>query len=411
MNPLLKFKKHLVKKLELGILLIILLYYSGPNVPTPVTKIWALFVYLMVPLLIIGNWRRFIWVATQDLLPVLLTGYAVISVLWSTNPESTLACSRALLISTSFGIYLATRYTPKEQMRILVWFLSIYMVLSLMASLGHQGAWMGISHYKNVLALMMAITATLFLDIYLYTCRYRWVALIVSGIAFVILVLSQGKGSLGVFIGLLVILPLYKVIKQEYRLKTILAICFFSISVALAIATFINLELIVVDFLGKTMTFHGRTQIWTYLIERGSEKTWLGYGYGGFWANPTESLGVALNTWLDVSDGKGNAHNVYLEIFLQLGLPGFSLIAVSLLTVLTRIFILIFLTKQIEFFWMLQYTIIIAITGFFDYMGLLGYRDLFWVLYVFISYSTAIQLNRIFKTGNKLVNLQFEKKQ
>ncbi|MDJ0688704.1 MAG: O-antigen ligase family protein [Xenococcaceae cyanobacterium MO_188.B32] len=406
-----KIKKH---KLELVITFLLLFFYLGANLPGVVTKAWALFGFLTVPLLIIWNYKRFAWVAFRDIPMLLLIVAVPISVLWSVSPDATLAYSRAFLCSTAFGIFLATCYTPKELMQLLVWILGIFICLNFIFGIpSGTEVWRGITHHKNELSGAMSMAGTFFLTLSIYSSsRYRWIKLSLTGLAFLMLILSQGKGSLAIFVGLLPLLPLHKIAKQEYRLRTILLISALVIIAVIAVVTIVNLEFIVVDILGKNMGASSRDQVWTYLIERGLEKPWLGYGYAGFWNDPEEGLGVALEfPWIGgAGQGGGNAHSGYVETFLHLGWLGVTLVAISFLTVLTRVVLLHGLTRQIEYFWMIQFLLILACTGFYEsYGSFLAYRHWFWVLYVSSAYSSAIHLNRIMKTGNKLVNIQAEK--
>jgi hypothetical protein len=112
--------KNLSRKIELGITFCLSMFYLGINLPDPIPSAIALLSFLIIPCLIIRQWKSFIYVATRDLLLLLAVTTAVMSVLWSTVPEATLAHNRALLSSTAFGIYLATRYTLKQQMRLMV---------------------------------------------------------------------------------------------------------------------------------------------------------------------------------------------------------------------------------------------------------------------------------------------------
>ena len=415
--------KSKINNVELGITFCLCLFYLGINLPDPIPSAFALLSFIIIPILIIRQWRSFVYVATRDLILLLTVAIAVISVAWSTNPGETLASSRAILSTTAFGIYLVTRYTPKEQLSLFAGIFATYTVLNLLAAIllpsygmpyrVHDGGGIvlqGVSGHKNQLAAAMAVATMLFLDIGIYSRKYRKMALIAATVAFAVLLLSKGKASLAVFMAMLCLLPLYKIAKVDYRLKTFLGICAFLIVVVIVAVTLINLEVIVVDFLGKDMNFSGRIPLWEYLIGRGMEKPFLGYGYAAFWTNPTERLGVELNTWIDAVEATGNAHSAYVELFLQLGFLGLFLVVFSFITVLVRVVLLLSLTKQIEYFWMLQLLIFIAISSYSEvFIGLLiSYRTLYWVLYVSICCSTAIHLRRILKTGNKLVNLQYE---
>jgi O-antigen ligase len=68
---------------------------------------------------------------------------------------------------------------------------------------------------------------------------------------------------------------------------------------------------------GKDATLTGRTQLWEDLLLMGQHHPLLGAGYGGFWTNLTCLRLKALHPW-----GPHQAHNGYIEVWLQLGLVG-----------------------------------------------------------------------------------------
>lgn len=73
----------------------------------------------------------------------------------------------------------------------------------------------------------------------------------------------------------------------------------------------IILNVVVVGLLGRDLSFTGRDVIWRELIAIGKQHPILGSGFGSFWIQPI--LGV------------NQAHNGYLNIFLQLGILGLTL--------------------------------------------------------------------------------------
>ncbi|MEM4670684.1 MAG: O-antigen ligase family protein, partial [Thermofilum sp.] len=78
--------------------------------------------------------------------------------------------------------------------------------------------------------------------------------------------------------------------------------------------------------LGRDLTLTGRTTLWETVWSFVMEQPWLGYGLGAFWASPSYRGHVsALEGW-EVP----HAHNGYLDLWLDLGLPGL-LMGVSLL--------------------------------------------------------------------------------
>lgn len=403
-------------KLELIITIILFFYYLGINIPEALTKTWAVFGFLTIPLLVIWNYKRFLWVISRDILLLLLIAVVPLSFLWSVSPDATFDHSRAFVFSTIFGIYLSARYSPKEQMHLLRWLLGIFVILNLIITLifpsygidfAYLGgpAWRGITRHKNELSGSVSMISTFFITTSIYQQKSRWIYLSLTFISLLLLVLSLGKGSLSIFVGLLCILPLHKFTQQKYRLRTILLISFLAVVTFIAIFVAFNLEFLIVDLLGKDMGGNSRDQVWALLIEKGWERPWLGYGYAGFWNDIAKSSEVAVAfPWIHgAGEGGGNAHSSYVEIFLHLGWLGIFLMTISLVTVLARILLLHGLTKQIEYFGMIQFVLILACTSFYEsYGGFLAYRHWFWVMYVSFAYSTAIQLHRIHRSKTKI---------
>ena len=61
---------------------------------------------------------------------ITVIGFAFASVLWSQAPGLTLRRSIALALSLLFGVYLASRFSQKEQFRLLAWALGVCIVFS-----------------------------------------------------------------------------------------------------------------------------------------------------------------------------------------------------------------------------------------------------------------------------------------
>ncbi|BAZ42349.1 O-antigen polymerase [Calothrix sp. NIES-4101] len=411
MIQILKFKKQSIDNLEIALTFIIFIYYLGLDISGQLTQAWALFGFVVVPILISRCWKHYFWVLTRNL-PILIALIVIpASTLWSTTPDATLAYSRAFVCSTAFGIYLAARYTPQQYMKQLAWIFGISIFLNLLVPLlmpgyGTDGeVWKGITRHKNELSAAMALAGTFCFTHALYgNKKHRWLAWLGLVVAFFILLRTQGKGSLGIFVGLLTILPLNQIIKQQYKLRTCLIITALFITVVVGVTVTLNFEYIVVDLLGKDLGFNGREQLWNYLIDRGMQRPWLGYGYAGFWTDLDEGRAVAVSfPWIGgAGDGGGNAHSSYMDIFLQLGWLGLSLVAITLTITLAQITLLLGVTKQNEFFWMLQSSLFLAITSYYEsYGGFFAFRHIFWVLYVSHSCYAAINFHRIFITRQK----------
>lgn len=80
------------------------------------------------------------------------------------------------------------------------------------------------------------------------------------------------------------------------------------------------------SFLGRDETLTGRTtDIWAPLLTLASEQPLLGVGYGGFWGLNSLDLGVL------------QAHNGYLDVYLELGMVGIALFCTFLLAFCGRV--------------------------------------------------------------------------
>jgi O-antigen ligase len=334
----------------------------------------------------------------------------LISAIWSTSADASIGTFKGILRATLFGIYLATHYSLKEQMRLFSWVFGIGTVLSLVFTLalpsyGTQDGniWIGIYTYKNHASLMMLLAAILFLLTALNSRRRRWIPWTLFSIAITFLWLTEGKTCYAIFAISLCLLPLFKAVKQkQYKLRVILILTLVLLLGSTAVLIVSNLEFIVVDTLGKSMELNGRMPIWTLILDKLYERPWLGYGAGGFWTSE-ESLYVVYNTWassqnMGLGEGQSlfNAHSGYLDLLIQYGFLGTSLFISHLITVLLRLVSLLFLNTSPSSFWMLQTVIALVLVNYTERIGFLGY-DTLWSIYVSIALSTTLELKRIIK--------------
>jgi O-antigen ligase len=173
---------------------------------------------------------------------------------------------------------------------------------------------------------------------------------------------------------------------------------FVYVSVASLIS--LNLETIVVDFLGKDLEFNGRTPVWTLAIEKALQQPWIGYGYSGFWSSE-EAQYVISRTWLAKENPNEiyHAHNGFLDLFLQLGLLGTILFIISFTTLLKRVVTLVTLNRNVESFWMLEILAIDLFINLSESAIMLSSNNIYWIVYVMISFSSALECSKISKNG------------
>ncbi len=410
MIPLFNLSIHrrLLEKLEIVVTVIWLLYFMDVRVPPPISS--SLVNALSYPVtffLVALHWKRIAYVATRNIPLMIFVGIAMFSVVWSTNVNSTLDISRGLLRTFLFGAYFTTRYSLKEQMKILALVFGMSAILSWgiciaipSYGIGSNG-WQGIFPYKNYMSRAMILGAILFLIIALnkYQWRRSWLGWIGLGIAVPLAIFARSSTGLLLLFVLLLQMPLYGMVKQQYKLKVILLsfVCILVGTVAILIVA--NQETILVDLLGEGTTFNGRIPIWTLIIEKVlDERFWWGYGYGAFW-NSDAGVHVILNTWASNTGipSTFNAHSGYIEIFANLGFFGLISYGIVLITVFFKVFILLFSTKKVEFFWVFQFLVFTCLASLADVGMGLGSTSVYGILFIAVCLSSSVEYKRLMK--------------
>jgi exopolysaccharide production protein ExoQ len=371
----------------------------GVQIPEgdPVLWIMWLGLYGVSSLLILVRWRRFIYVATRDKLLLLLIGIAMLSVLWSFAPQITLRREVALIGTTLFGAYLATRYTLDELLRLLAWALGIAALLSLifalmlpsygiMSGAYASESWQGVfAGGKNVLGRTMALSAIVFVLLALSTRKHRLVLWSGFVLSTGLLWMSDSVTSLISLFTVLLLLPLYQALRWRYILFAsllILAVVVGGIAVTWLLA---NAE-DVLGVLGRDPTLTNRTELWPAVIEMIRQHPWLGYGYGAFWLGWSgESAHVSL--WAVLANGAAlyppylHAHNGFLDLWLDLGVLGLATFALGFSLAALRAVSWVRATKTATGLWPLVFLTFIFLYNFTE-SSILAHNNVFWVLYV-----------------------------
>ena len=101
----------------------------------------------------------------------------------------------------------------------------------------------------------------------------------------------------------------------------IVAVC-----LVLVLESSFGISKVIVTGLGRDETYTGRMPLWNTLLELGLKRPFLGYGYEGFWIGERNSI-----------EGLNQAHNGYLEIFVEGGLVAIILLGVLLVSVFRKI--------------------------------------------------------------------------
>lgn len=266
---------------------------------------------------------------------VLLALLAIVSALWSIDPELSFRRGIAVFATTLMGVYLAARYDWISALRLLaiVWFMlmAASFVSGIVApSFGimrevHPGAWSGGWTEKNALGGHAARAAFLFAFLAWRDDPHRraWATGLV--ISLLLVVLSKSATALlGAALGIGVLIAAWWMLKGR---RWSLALVWGGATVmVVAVMIYIAAPGILLGVIGKDATLTGRTDIWVELVAAIEKKPALGYGYLAFWGLDSEP-----RYWLQraVDWDAPSGHNGWLDLAISLGITGVIIYAID----------------------------------------------------------------------------------
>jgi exopolysaccharide production protein ExoQ len=262
-----------------------------------------------------------------------------ISCLWSSSTLVTLKRATILLQVTFFGLYFATRFKPREQLQLLCWALGISAFMSFMfvwqlpeygvMGMGkelviggqedaHSGAWRGIYAHKNPLGRIMALSGIIFLLASKGFHKHKWLMWIGLFLSISLALISKSSTAIIIFLTLIILTPIYRLLRLQSNFLIIFSIIMTLVVGSFTILLFSNADTFAAAF-GKDLTFSGRTELWTAVLDEIWQKPWLGYGYRAYWRGFT---GPSAVIWSKLPWLPPHSHNGALDVWLELGLLG-----------------------------------------------------------------------------------------
>ncbi|BCL39275.1 O-antigen ligase family protein [Nostoc sp. MS1] len=353
--------------------------------------------YLILFYLSLIYWKSFLYVVTRNPLQFLLLAIVLFSMLWSEDLRNGLTYARGLIRIYLIAIYLALRFTLKEQMRFIALALGLGASLSMIFSTFSpdyihkapelEGMWTGIYGHKNELGYMMAWSTGVFLHLGLSINRYRWLMWLLCGTSICLIILSRSTTSLTIVLTMVLLLPFYQFLKKtNYKLQIIMMSLGLMLLICFSLLLMNNVETLV-GTSGKDLTLNGRSDLWEGVISKVWERPWFGYGYYGFW-----NSAAAINLRVTF-EWASNSHNGFLDLLLDLGFFGFLVFAAGfmrcLFMALSRI---TYLAKKPEDYWPVQMLIIIIILNFTEARLLTPSWN--WLMYVTTALTLTMEYQR-----------------
>lgn len=280
-------------------------------------------------------------------LPFLFLLLAFLSCLWSENPAVTFRRAYALSFSFLAAACMVALLPPPRIARALSLALGWAILLSVVfvfvdpASGIHQasdwaeprwaGHWRGIYSHKNSLGN----TASIALLVYVvFAKRVLTSAVFRASVLIAVAACLFGSGSvtgLVVAMTMIVIAIAFSLILEAKRGTRVLILGSASMIVALILATAVPVLTVGLEMVGKKPDLTGRVPIWGTIAPWANEHPWLGTSYGSF------EEAIMPRFFAVTGENLVNAHNGYLETFINFGYVGAILLALVLISFISKV--------------------------------------------------------------------------
>jgi exopolysaccharide production protein ExoQ len=312
----------------------------------PLTMFSALAAYTVALLLLLRDPRQAVGVAIDNWLVIVIFTLPLISVFWSEAPGVSLRRGIALAMTGVFCLYIATRLSPDEFLRRLllalfiggvasIVFTLLFPNLAIEHSIVNSGSWKGVYGHKAILGRIAAIAVAV--AVYVQP-KYRWETFVrwaTVAIFIFLSIKSQSRASWLMLMACAGFVTIFKAVRSQRLSGGLKFAIAASIALTIVAAVAVSYTIVLAD-LGRNETFSGRTKLWEGAVAVASAThPYLGAGYRAFW---TESGASGVREYILSWAGlPTHGHNGYLDVWLELGIPGLIVLALFVLATASRL--------------------------------------------------------------------------
>lgn len=378
-----------------------LMIHFAPQLHSAIAALWLVTYLVAFMGLMFGhgiNWVS--WLSRYRILLVILLLGTILSVTWSLDAVISAERVVHLIGSSVLAIYLGFMIPLLTTLRVSAVVLAVIMLASLgaalfMPSVGRQeyeGAvvWSGILNSKNALGFWASMTALLFVTLSASTQSFfvKIVCYLFAGISLYLLIQSDSATSL---LAMLVAgsLSLYLYIAFRFQLgfvrMVVLAILFGGL-LGFALS---NID--TAQILGRSGDLTGRGEVWRQTWKLIMAKPLTGYGYGSIWFPNDATLWIQQSltdfTWVVY-----HAHNGFLQVASEIGLPLSCIALLMVAQQLIEIFYCQYERQQVGVLFVLAFVVAYLISNFSEARFLVN-RELYWIFFIALPISMLRQIN------------------
>lgn len=387
----------------IGILFFAGPFGSPPLVPSAVVTLLRYGIWGLSALLILLRLRHSLYTATRDLWVWALVGLQAVSFLWSVFPAVSQEGTREVLQMMCFGLYVASRFTLKEQLVIIAIAFNVGAVLSLVVGVAipsvgvhandHPGAWRGVFDYKNTLGsymVMGAVSSLLLATDQEQPRPYAWFGF---GLSILLILLSTSKTALVVAVLVLGVVQFCRNFRWRGKSAVVvidLAMLVLSSVMILVIDNWVTL----LSGLGKDPTMTGRTPMWGVMMQCiMTERPLLGFGRGAFFAGGSP-YAVRAGQSVSMNFIPPHSHNGFIELALDVGVIGFVIFVISFVIAYGQAISRTYVARNSGDLWPLAFLTFLVMNNVTE-SYLLRSTHVYWVIYMALALSLPKRSNRV----------------
>lgn len=349
------------------------------------------------------NWISWL-VRYRILLVVLLLG-TVASISWSVDAALSAERTVHLLGTSVIAIYLGFMVPLLTILRISAGVLGFIMLGSVAASVGmpelgienYEGqlVWKGILNSKNSLGFWSAISVLLFITLSdsVNSFLNKTLCYLMAAISLVVLLMSDSATSI---LAMVVAgsLSLYLYLAFRFQLgfarMAVMAVLFVGL-IGLVITNIDTAEI-----LGRSGDLTGRGEVWAQTWQLIMREPLTGYGYGALWFPNDDSIWIQQR-YTDFTWVVYHAHNGFLQVASEIGLPLSVIALLMVVQQLIEIFYCQYQRQQVGVLFVLAFVIAFLISNFSEARFLVN-RELYWIFFVALPISMLRQITLV--SGN-----------
>lgn len=189
------------------------------------------------------------------------------------------------------------------------------------------GDWRGVFSHKNAAGAVFGMGV--FMGIYGARVGYRAAGIAVAVLCAFFVVMAGAKSSTMLLVLTLAVSGFVAVVRSPL-LRAAAVVSPLALLLILGPGSVLSETIAgITRALPVDVTFTGRSDIWEMAFEKIVEKPLTGFGYGAFWT--LESTKFGSESAEDWAGNAAHAHNGYIDVALNLGLPGLVLMLMVLM--------------------------------------------------------------------------------